>query len=155
MKPKSEIVTASWFTELPETHAPIGISRGVPRGRSGYRRYTALQPGPWFSSASTEEFTKLYNEEILGVLDPERVFNDLLEMANGGNPALLCWEPSEPGPTWCHRSLVSVWLWERVGLEVPELGLEPEGLGWRHPKLHPDVRRPNEARTRAGAPAGG
>lgn len=54
---------------------------------------------------------------------------------------LLCWEHPPPNPKPCHCALVSVWLWERMGLEVPELGHEAEGFGWSHPKLHPDVRR--------------
>jgi hypothetical protein len=137
----SKIVTSCWRTSLPPEYAPIGISRGVPRGRSGFRRYTKLQPGPWFSSTSLEEFTRRYNEEILVPLDPELVVKELLEMAGDRIPTLLCWEPPEPGPNWCHRSLVSIWLWERLGLEVPEFGLEHEGFGWSHPKLHPDVRR--------------
>src|SRR5262245_18334445 len=135
------IVTSCWRTTLPTEYAAIGISRGTPRGRSGYRRYTKLQPGSWFNSTSTEEFTKLYNERILGPLDPELVVDELLEMAGGRTPALLCWEIPEPGPKWCHRALVSIWLWEKLGLEVPELGIEHEGFGWSHPKLHTAVRR--------------
>jgi hypothetical protein len=139
---KPNIVTSCWFTRLPPEYAPIGISRGVPRGRSGFRRYGPLQPGPWFSSTSLTEFTDLYNGQILGVLDPEVVVRQLVEIADGRTPTLLCWERPEPGPKWCHRSLVSVWLCEKLGLEVPEFGLEHEGFGWSHPKLHPDVRRP-------------
>ena len=135
------VVTSCWQMSLPEGYAAIGISRGVPRRRSGYRRYGKLEPGKWFSSTGLEEFTRLYNEEILAPLDPDAVVKDLLEMAGDRTPALLCWEPPEPGPKWCHRSLVSVWLWERLGLEVAELGLEHEGFGWSHPKLHPEVRR--------------
>jgi hypothetical protein len=138
-----KIVTSSWRTTLPSIYAPIGISRGTPRGRAGFRRYTRLQPGPWFSTAGLVEFTRLYNEQILGPLDPETVVQDLLALAGDRKPALLCWEPPEPGIEWCHRSLVSVWLWEKLGLEVPELGQEHEGCGWCHPKLHPDVRRKN------------
>ncbi|MFZ1101313.1 MAG: hypothetical protein WAN86_00250 [Hyphomicrobiaceae bacterium] len=62
-------------------------------------------------------------------------------MAGDRTSTLLCWEPPEPDPKWCHRALVSVWLWENLGLEVPELGQEHEGFGWSHPKLHPEARR--------------
>jgi hypothetical protein len=137
----AKIVASCWRTNLPTGYAPIGISRGTPRNRGGYRRYTKLQPGSWFSTTGLEEFTRLYNEEILGPLDPEAVVEDLLRLGGGQTPALLCWEPPEPSPKWCHRSLVSVWLWEELRLEVPELGQEHEGFGWSHPKLHPDVRR--------------
>jgi hypothetical protein len=147
-----KIVTSCWRTSLLPGHAPIGISRGTPRGRSGFRRYTRLQPGPWFSTAGLEEFTKLYNEQILGPLDPEVVVKDLLDIADGRIPALLCWEPPEPGAQWCHRSLVSVWLWEKLSLEVPELGHEHEGCGWCHPKLPP--RRAPKAGRFSGCLAG-
>lgn len=142
MKPKPTIVmTASWFTQLPETHAPIGISRGVPRGRSGYKRYDKLAPGPWFRSVSVEEYTRRYNDEVLGALDPENVIRELEVLAEGGIPTLLCWEPQQPGEQWCHRGMVSQWLHRRMGLEVFELGFEQEGCGDCHPKLHPDNRR--------------
>jgi hypothetical protein len=63
-----------------------------------------LQPGKWFSTTGIEEFTKLYNEEILAPLDPEAVVKDLVDIADGRVPALLCWEPPEPGPRWCRRA---------------------------------------------------
>ena len=137
----SKIVTSCWFTQLPADYAPVGISRGVPRGRSGYRRYAALNPAREWFQAPREQFTRCYNSQVLGVLEPELVVRQLAEMAEGRIPALLCWEHPPPGPRWCHRALVSVWLWEKLGLEVPEFGHEHEGFGWSHPKLHPDVRR--------------
>jgi len=142
MTTKPKIVTSSWFTPLPDEYAPIGISRGVPRGRSGYRTYRRLAPGAWFNSTSTEEFTRRYREEILDVLDAERVVENLLELADGKTPALLCWERPEQAGKWCHRALVSVWLCEKLGLQVPEYGQEEQGFGWDHPKLHPETRRP-------------
>ena len=42
------IKTASWFVKLSADHVQIGVSRGVPRGMTGYKRYRALEPGPWF-----------------------------------------------------------------------------------------------------------
>jgi hypothetical protein len=85
----SKIVTSSWRTTLPAGCEPIGISRGTPRGRSGYRRYLKLQPGSWFSSTSIEEFTRRYDEEILGPLDPKLVVEDLLELAAERTRALV------------------------------------------------------------------
>jgi hypothetical protein len=139
---KPNIVTSCWHAKLPADHTPIAICRGTPRWRSGYRRYTPLNPLRRGFHAPREVFTRIYTEEVLGTLQPELVVKDLLVIADGRTPALLCWEPPEPGPMWCHRSLVSVWLWETLGLEVPEFGLEHEGFGWSHPKLHPDARRP-------------
>ena len=141
MRDKPKIVTSYWRTSLPNGYAPIGISRGVPRRRADYRRYMPLNPAREWFHAPREEFTRRYNGETLGVLDPAVVVRQLTEIADGRIPALLCWELPTPSIKWCHRSLVSVWLWERMGLEVPEFGLEHEGFGWSHPKLHPDVRR--------------
>jgi len=37
--------------------------------------------------------------------------------------------------------LVSAWLYDELGLEVPEFGHEALGFGWQHPKLHPSLMR--------------
>jgi hypothetical protein len=66
----SSIWTASWFAKLPADATPVGISRGVPRGRAGYRRLRELEPGEWFKSVPPEQYLALYRE-ILEHLDPE------------------------------------------------------------------------------------
>jgi hypothetical protein len=104
----------------------IGISRGTPRGASGYRRLRALEPGNWFRSVSPARFLDLYLE-ILEQLDPAEIYDRLIGLGN--HPVLLCWEtPSDchSGTAWCHRHLVAQWLEDRLGIEVPEVD---------HPKL--------------------
>jgi hypothetical protein len=144
---KPTIVTSSWYTQLPtadlfsaapESYARIGISRGVPRGQSGFRMYRKLQPGPGTLKLPATEFTSHYVREVLGRLDAQLTVDELLEMADGRTPALLCFEHTH-GPAWCHRALVSFWLWEKLGLEAPELGREQDGCGLDHPKLHPEA----------------
>lgn len=54
------IVTASWFSVLLPDYARIGISRGQPRGQSGYRMYRKLAPGPWFNAVPIDEYERLY-----------------------------------------------------------------------------------------------
>jgi hypothetical protein len=135
-----QLFTSSWFANLPDNIARIGISRGTPRGQSGYRVYRALAPGPWFRSVDYDTYREHYFA-ILAQLDPEQVVADLNHLAGGRPAALLCFETAQPGPDWCHRAMVSVWLQERLGLDVPEYGLEEEGCGWSHPKLPPSVRR--------------
>ena len=135
------IVTSSWFVKLdPARYARIGISRGVPRGQSGFRRYQKLNPGPWFNSVDAKMYRRLYFEEILAPLDPRQVVDDLSALADGKLTALLCWEPPTPGENWCHRGLVAAWLGDTLGLDVFEVGQEVEGAGWSHPKLHPKMR---------------
>lgn len=137
----TRIVTASWFTKLPEGFVQVGISRGVPRGAaSGYRMYRRLAPGKWFKSVSTTQYKQLYDEQ-LAQLDPTRVVNDLETLCNGNIPALLCFERPNSDPNdWCHRGLVSAWLKDTLGLEIPEFGMEDYGTGWSHPKLPAQFR---------------
>jgi uncharacterized protein YeaO (DUF488 family) len=134
-----KIVTSSWFVALPDEIVRVGISRGTPRGQQGYRMYRALAPGPWFRSVDYHTYQRRYFE-MLEERDATRVLDNLKRLAGGRDVALLCFEPPQPGPKWCHRALVSVWLYEQCGLVVPEYGLEDEGFSWAHPKLPPDVR---------------
>lgn len=132
-----KILTSSWLAPLPSDHLRIGISRGTPRGMpAGYRRYPKLQPGKWFSSASPEEYQRLYADEVLRPLDPQRVADDLRRLADGKIPVLVCYEAPHK-PDWCHRGLVSLWLKQTIDLDVFEFGLEDCGCGSKHPKLHP------------------
>lgn len=137
------IMTSSWFHKLdPAKYQRIGVSRGVPRGQTaGFRKYPKLNPGPWFNSVSPDRYLELYNAEILSPLNPTKVVEELREMAGDKIPVILCWEPSTPGEQWCHRGIVSAWLWDHLGMEVFEYGQEKEGFGWAHPKLHPRFRK--------------
>ena len=131
------LLTGSWRSTIdPDRYVLIGISRSSPRGRSGYRRYPALMPGSWFRDPMSDEaWAALYQDEVLARLAPKNVLGDLMKLA-GGRPAVLtCWEHEPPHVSWCHRALVSRWLQEQLGVEVPELGHEHLGCGCRHPKL--------------------
>ncbi len=86
------------------------------------------------------EWARRYEAEVLAALDPIQVLNDLSKLCDGRAAVLLCWEPEPPDPTWCHRALVSRWLHEQVGFELPELGHENLGYGCRHPKLPVSIR---------------
>ncbi len=131
-----QIVTSSWFAKLPPEYARIGISKGSPRGQRGFRRYGPLAPA--FSlTLPLHEYLVRYDQQ-LAALDPKRVVSDIAALAEGKQmAALLCFEPAEPGPKWCHRGLVSQWLAETLGLDVHEWGREADGCGCRHPKLPP------------------
>ena len=136
------VTTLSWTTALPDNFRRIGISRGVPRrGPGGYKMYRALQPGEWWADCtSNEEFREHYFAR-LAQLCPQRVILDLIRIADGKIPALLCWESPAHSSEWCHRGLVAAWLHDELGLEVKEFGHEDEGWGWAHPKLPPEFRR--------------
>ncbi|MBS0240133.1 MAG: hypothetical protein JSR89_17095 [Proteobacteria bacterium] len=138
-----QIATSSWFIKLdPAKYQRIGISRGVPRGQgAGYKRYPKLNPGPWFNAVDEERYKMLYWGEILSVLNPETVRDELIALGDGKIPVLLCFEPATPGPDWCHRGMVSAWFHDTIGLEVPEVTKIEEGFGWSHPKLPPRMRQ--------------
>lgn len=135
------IYTSNWGTALSDNFKRIGISRGAPRrGPGGYRIYKPLQPGEWWKScASNEEFRQRYME-ILGKLDPQKVVDDLVRLADGKTPVLLCWELTH-SDDWCHRGLAAARLHDELGLEVKEYNRQNEGCGWCHPKLAPEFRR--------------
>jgi hypothetical protein len=75
-----KILTASWFTKLPTDAVPVGISRGTPRRRGGYRRLRALEPGTWFRTVPPARYIELYRD-ILDRLDPAEIYNQLLSYA--------------------------------------------------------------------------
>jgi hypothetical protein len=145
---KPTIVTSSWYTQLPaadlftsapESYARIGISRGTPRGQSGFRMYRKLQPGPGTLKLPDAEFTSHYVREVLGRLDAQQVVRELMDLADGRIAVLCCFEHTH-SPAWCHRGIVSAWLQAEIGLNVPEFGREQDGSGCCHPKLCAEAR---------------
>ncbi len=61
-----QIVTSSWFTKLPPTIARIGISKGSPRGQSGFRRYMALAPN-FPLAVPLDEYLDRYSRQLEAV----------------------------------------------------------------------------------------
>ena len=115
-------MTASWFAKLPIGAVPVGVSRGVPRGKSGYQRMRELEPGPWFNSVAPEQYLTRYRK-ILDGLDPGIIRDQLL--GYGDVPVMLCWEAAHDchvGSKWCHRHLAAQWLEDQLGIEVREVG---------------------------------
>jgi hypothetical protein len=116
----------------------ISIARRAPRKDSGYRVLRELAPGPWFNSVSPRDYVHRYDNEILRPLDPRAIHARLLELADGAEPVLLCWErapfslperwwqlPPEKDheldfSNWCHRRMVAYWLEHNLGFEVKE-----------------------------------
>jgi hypothetical protein len=133
--------TASWFTPLPGHYTRIGISRGVPRRMTaGYRVFRRLAPGPWFNSVGPDEYYRLYRTEILGLLDPRVIASELIDLAGGKEPVLLCYERTGTGQ-WCHRGMAAEWLSEALGEPVPEVGFEEQAQR-DHPLMPAGLIRP-------------
>lgn len=134
------IITASWFTKLPDGYVKIGISRGVPRGlAAGYRLFKKLAPGPWFQTTDAIEYNRLFHAEILAPLDPIKTAAEIRALAPGKIPALCCYEPANSS-SWCHRAIVAEWLVAALGEPIPEFGHEdlPQHL---HPLMPEALRR--------------
>jgi hypothetical protein len=130
------IVTASWFTPLPEGHVRVGISRGVPRRglQAGFRLYRKLAPGAWFNDGlDPTEWEARYRTEVLDRLDPRVVQDEIMQRAGDQIPVLCCFE-RVGGGQWCHRALAAAWLAEGLGVAVPEIGHEDQPL---HPLRPP------------------
>ncbi len=137
------IFTSSWRTPIDDTKfVRVGISRSTRGVLRGFRRYSGLEPGKWFASVSDPvEWAARYDAEMLSQLDPARVVDELRAMSDGERPiVLLCWERSDGSDGWCHRSLVSVWFHESLGLAVPELGDPTCRCGRAHPLLSEALR---------------
>ncbi|BCH11978.1 hypothetical protein MesoLj131c_62360 [Mesorhizobium sp. 131-3-5] len=135
------IFTSSWFHPLPSTIQKIGVSRGTPRGyAAGYRKMPELAPGPWFKTASERDYKQLYFE-ILAKLNLAQIVAKFEQLSGGKDVALLCYEAPTDNQ-YCHRAYISVWLKERLDLNVFEYGLESQGCGWSHPKLPAQYRLP-------------
>ncbi len=79
-------------------------------------RYKALAPTKEMielaHAGNTEEYTRLYQSEILSKLDPLKVYEEL------DGAVLLCWEKAG---SFCHRRLVAEWIESATGEKVLEL----------------------------------
>ena len=117
-----QIFTSSWADYT--GHGRIGICQGRPRGApAGYRMYKALAPS-WDIIKTTEgqnDYRPRYFAEVLAHLDPNKVVADLVALAAGHPPVLLCFERVPLTFTnFCHRTMAAEWLTEKTGIEVVE-----------------------------------
>ena len=118
--------TASFYTYFGTGR--ISIARFAPRNTpAGFRVYKPLAPGTWFNSVSEDVYRELYFAQLAD-LDAAAVVGDLLHLAAGAEPVLLCYERKQDiaaGTTYCHRHMVAEWLKAELGLVVPEIGSKP------------------------------
>ena len=94
--------TASYFTYTGPGR--IGISVGAPRGcPAGYRLYRKLAPRRDMLKLDQATYRRIFFDEILAKLDPEKVVRDLHSLAVSHEPVLLCFERPAPPPGPCCR----------------------------------------------------
>ena len=100
----------------------VSIARRSPKGIN-VPEYFQLQPDAitFYAIKNGEidqiEYEKRYRNITLSLLNPQEVYDTLK------NKVLLCWEPSD---SFCHRHIVSKWISEKLGIEVPEWKPEDE-----------------------------
>jgi hypothetical protein len=127
------LFTSRWANkDLAELRCqPVGISRGTPRFRTGFRYRMARELAPdseaWAQKEDEAEFRASYLRQ-LEALGLDAILGRLAGIGReaGGLPVvLLCYEPAGE---FCHRHVLSEWLWGR-GVEIREL--EPGDLPQR------------------------
>jgi len=108
----------------------VSIARTAPRRVVvGFKAYRALAPGTWLFDPAYEDYETYrdrYFREILGPLDPQKVWDDLHALAGGHEPVLLCHEHLRKPGEWCHRRMAAEWFEEKLGVKVPEMTVERE-----------------------------
>lgn len=108
--------TASFFVAgtLP---GAISIARFSPR-RIWFigSRYKPLCPTSQMLKMDSVAFDFAYVAQ-LSALNPRRVYADLIALAEGHEPLLLCFERDR---SQCHRFLVASWLEAALGVTVAE-----------------------------------
>jgi hypothetical protein len=101
--------------------APVRTSCGHPRFFSApLIEWPTTYPCSIYRLGLDEEtFRRRYRHQLHRATP--KLLAELRELHEGyGDVALLCYE--DVSKTWCHRSMLSRWITERTGLEVPEVG---------------------------------
>jgi DNA-directed RNA polymerase subunit N (RpoN/RPB10) len=115
------MLKTSYFAKSAKEPGAVSIARFPPKWYTG-ARYLPLAPAPaMLKIKDWDEYRRRYHEEVLSVLDPDKVLRNLGVDRAGHDIILLCFEKER---THCHRGQVAVWFHETRGITVPELGEE-------------------------------
>jgi hypothetical protein len=102
---------AKWSKNLEKMPGAISIARSKPRWfKCDIPTYSKLAPN------ANEDQLDFRNRMIK--LNPEQVFKDLVLLADGHEPILLCHEKSDN--YYCHRYLVADWLSRELNIKIEE-----------------------------------
>jgi hypothetical protein len=101
----------------------IAISLKLPRHLDcKLKRYPALAPRGYMLRFDKPRYCRHYFGRVLADLDPQRVWDELHEIADGTEPIICCYERAPLiGDNWCHQSMAAAWFRDRLGEEVLEL----------------------------------
>lgn len=100
---------------------PVGISVSPPTwARENCMHNKKLAPTYNMLKLQRAEYVPKF-KNILAKLNPEAEYQALLEMGEGNDVAILCFEK----PTdFCHRHMVAEWFNENLQLEIPVTELQ-------------------------------
>ena len=106
--------------KLPDTITPIAICGKSPDWWNGYE-YKKLAPKwaffkEWKENHDNDFYIRCFEEQVLSKLNPNKVLEDLDNLAGKGDKALVCYEKVGE---FCHRHLVSAWFREN-GIDIIE-----------------------------------
>ena len=107
----------SYYAKSAKNLNAVSIAAKCPDWYKG-REYKKLAPKYWFFKKFKEDgdeefYTKQFYKEVLDLLDPKKVFDDL-----GENAIMLCWEKTGK---FCHRHIVADWLTKKLNIKIDEV----------------------------------
>jgi uncharacterized protein (DUF488 family) len=112
------MLLTSYFAKSARAPGAISIARFPPKWYTG-AGCLALAPAPdMLKIHDWDEYRRRYRKEVLDILDPDKVLQDLGAGTATHDIILLCFEKDR---THCHRGLVAEWFHETRGITVPEL----------------------------------
>ena len=110
----------SYFARSANHPQAVSVAGRAPPWYKG-REYKKLAPKLWIfkkykQDHNKEFYTEHFHHEVLSILDPRQVYEEL-----GEDAVLLCYEaPNE----FCHRHLVAKWLEHHLGITITEIYLQ-------------------------------
>jgi hypothetical protein len=120
------IRTCSYAAWRPEMGQPVRITLGLPRwphppGRERWPFLAEAAPAGWYFRSAPEKFARCYVAQLDRLAgDIETKLGWLAERYPGQALFACCFE-RRVSEGDCHRLLLSRWLHDRLGLDVPEL----------------------------------
>ncbi len=115
------MLATSYFRKSAKAPGAVSIARFPPTWYTG-ARYLPLAPAEdMLKIHDWDEYRRRYRKEVLDILDPDKVLQDLGAETATHDIILLCFEKDR---THCHRGLVAEWFRETRGIAVPELGAD-------------------------------
>jgi hypothetical protein len=97
---------------------PVAIVRSPPKWYQG-PNYQTLAPSYDNFRINDKNLFRTRFLVQLGGLDPKAILEDLQDLSNGQDIALLCYE-NVLGGDWCHRQVVAEWLHKSLGIKIEE-----------------------------------